>query len=109
LLPYLLLAPSHGLRHLSHAADVPRLAAHLRGGGGDRRGAVVGDRLVRAAADGPAGMASFTLEPPGFHLHLWTPEAGLVTHTVNIGTFDGPHPFVLEADYPGSIAGARDQ
>lgn len=45
--------------------------------------------------------ASFTLEPPGFHLHLWDSNAGLVTHTVNIGTFDGPHPFVLDADYPG--------
>src|SRR5215813_4630989 len=24
--------------------------------------------------------STFTMEPPGFHLHLWSPEAGLVTH-----------------------------
>ncbi len=48
--------------------------------------------------------ASFSMEPPGFHLHLWTPEAGLVTHTVAIGNFAGPFPFVLDADYPGRKA-----
>ena len=48
--------------------------------------------------------ASFTMEPPGFHLHLWTPQDELVTHTVTIGAFDGPHPFVLDADYPGRAA-----
>jgi 3',5'-cyclic AMP phosphodiesterase CpdA len=53
--------------------------------------------------------ASFTMEPPGFHLHLWAPETGLVTHTVNIGRFDGPHPFLLDADYPGRTAGVLDQ
>ncbi len=39
---------------------------------------------------------SFTIEPQGFHLHCWLPDAGfgsLVTHFVPIGTFDGPHPF----------------
>ena len=41
------------------------------------------------------------MKPPGFHLHLWSKEAGLVTHGVPIGKFEGPFPFVLEADYPG--------
>jgi Icc protein len=50
--------------------------------------------------------ATFTMEPPGFQLHLWTPEAGIVTHTVPIGHFEGPFPFVLDADYPGHEAKA---
>jgi 3',5'-cyclic AMP phosphodiesterase CpdA len=32
-------------------------------------------------------------EPPGFLLHHWTAEAGLVTHLVPVGTFPGPYPF----------------
>jgi 3',5'-cyclic AMP phosphodiesterase CpdA len=39
---------------------------------------------------------SFKVEPPAFHLHAWFPGAGfgdVVTHTVPIGRFDGPHPF----------------
>ena len=45
--------------------------------------------------------ATFSMEPPGFHLHLWSLEAGLVTHAVQIGDYEGPFPFVLDADYPG--------
>ena len=33
------------------------------------------------------------LEPPGFLLHRWTPETGVVTHLVPIGSFPGPLPF----------------
>jgi 3',5'-cyclic-AMP phosphodiesterase len=51
--------------------------------------------------------ATFTMEPPGFHLHLWSPEAGLVTHGVPIGAYEGPFPFVLDADYPGHAAKAE--
>jgi 3',5'-cyclic-AMP phosphodiesterase len=39
---------------------------------------------------------SFKVEPPAFHLHAWFPGDGfghVVTHTVPIGDFDGPHPF----------------
>jgi 3',5'-cyclic-AMP phosphodiesterase len=37
---------------------------------------------------------SFKVEPPAFHLHAWFPGDGpVVTHTVPIGQFDGPHPF----------------
>jgi len=39
---------------------------------------------------------SFKVEPPAFHLHVWSPGGTfghLVTHTVPIGAFDGPHPF----------------
>ena len=48
--------------------------------------------------------STFTMEPPGFHLHVWSKEAGLVTHGVTIGRFDGPYPFILDADYPGQAA-----
>ena len=40
--------------------------------------------------------ASFTIEPPAFHLHLWSPGedfGSVVTHWVPIGDFDGPHRF----------------
>jgi Icc protein len=40
------------------------------------------------------------MEPPGYHLHLWQPEAGLITHTAFVGQFSGPHPFLLDPDYP---------
>jgi 3',5'-cyclic-AMP phosphodiesterase len=50
--------------------------------------------------------ATFMMEPPGFHLHLWSPEAGMVTHGVTIGQYEGPFPFVLDADYPGQAAKA---
>jgi 3',5'-cyclic-AMP phosphodiesterase len=39
---------------------------------------------------------SFNVEPPAFHVHAWLPAGDggrLVTHTVFIGDFDGPHPF----------------
>ena len=35
---------------------------------------------------------------------LMSKDAGLVTHGVNIGRFDGPYPFILDADYPGHMA-----
>jgi len=39
---------------------------------------------------------SFTIEPPAFHLHVWSSGADfgtVVTHHVPIGDFDGPHRF----------------
>lgn len=48
----------------------------------------------------PHDDATFTMEPPGFQLHLWLPETGLVSHTVPVGDFGGPYPFVLDRDYP---------
>lgn len=40
--------------------------------------------------DGP-GM--FALEPPACQLHLWRPDAGLISHTSYVGEFPGPYPF----------------
>ena len=37
--------------------------------------------------------AQFVMEPPGYQLHMWHPEAGLVSHTAVIGEFDGPYSF----------------
>ncbi len=45
---------------------------------------------LRLRADAPP--ASF-LEPPACLLHLWRPDAGMVTHTSYIGRFEGPLPF----------------
>jgi 3',5'-cyclic AMP phosphodiesterase CpdA len=39
---------------------------------------------------------SFTIEPPAFHLHVWSPGesfGSIVTHWVPIGEFEGPHRF----------------
>jgi 3',5'-cyclic-AMP phosphodiesterase len=43
------------------------------------------------ATDAPA---SFHLEPPAYHLHVWIPGAGLITHHAYIGDFSGPYPFI---------------
>jgi len=40
--------------------------------------------------------ASFAIEPPAFHLHVWSAGddfGAVVTHWVPIGDFDGPHRF----------------
>lgn len=34
------------------------------------------------------GSLGFILEPPGFHLHIWEPEMGLVTHVGFMGVFE---------------------
>ena len=49
----------------------------------------------------PGAGATFTLEPPAFHVHRWTPDAGVVTHQAYIGSHQGPHPFTPDPDYPG--------
>lgn len=36
---------------------------------------------------------AFIMEPPGFHLHMWAPATGLVTHHVSIGHYPGPYRF----------------
>ncbi|MEJ0069683.1 MAG: phosphodiesterase [Pseudomonadota bacterium] len=41
----------------------------------------------------PDGAASFALEPPGYQLHLYDPAAGIISHTVTVGSFPGPYPF----------------
>ncbi len=41
----------------------------------------------------PDSPARLTLEPPAYRLHLWTPDAGLLTHTVYVGAYPGPYPF----------------
>ncbi|HYH37143.1 MAG TPA: phosphodiesterase [Azospirillum sp.] len=39
------------------------------------------------------GPACFVMEPPGFQLHLWREDTGLVSHTAAVGAWDGPYPF----------------
>jgi 3',5'-cyclic AMP phosphodiesterase CpdA len=34
---------------------------------------------------------SFAFEPPGYQLHYWREDAGLVTHTAAIGEWPGPY------------------
>jgi len=40
----------------------------------------------------PQAPSRFTMEPPGYMLHWWH-DNRLVSHTVAIGDYDGPHPF----------------
>lgn len=44
--------------------------------------------------------ARIMMEPPAYHLHLWTPASGLVTHQAYVGPFAGPYDFTLDPDYP---------
>jgi 3',5'-cyclic AMP phosphodiesterase CpdA len=55
-----------------------------------------------ALAMAPDARATIRLEPPAFHLHLWTPAAGVVTHTALVQSFPGPFPFIAEPEYPGA-------
>jgi Icc protein len=45
----------------------------------------------------PDAPARFMMEPPGYQLHCWSAETGVVSHTSLIGDFAGPYPF-FEAD-----------
>ncbi len=49
----------------------------------------------------PADPGALVLEPPAFQLHLWTPGAGIASHTLFVEKFPGPFPFITEPDYPG--------
>jgi 3',5'-cyclic-AMP phosphodiesterase len=52
----------------------------------------------------PDDPGAFVFEPPAFQLHRWTPEDGIVSHTVYVEQFPGPFPFVTDPDYPGQSA-----
>src|SRR5258708_37197441 len=41
----------------------------------------------------PAGASAFVMEPPGYQLHRYTPDAGIVSHTVTLRRYAGPYPF----------------
>jgi 3',5'-cyclic-AMP phosphodiesterase len=51
----------------------------------------------------PHDCGAFIFEPPAFQLHRWTDADGIVSHTVYVEDFPGPHPFVTEPDYPGGV------
>lgn len=50
----------------------------------------------------PHDQGAFNFEPPAFQLHRWTPSDGIVTHTVYVGDFAGPFPFITDPQYPGA-------
>ena len=37
---------------------------------------------------------ALNFEPPAFHLHLWQPSHGIVSHTLYVDSFPGPFPFL---------------
>ena len=49
----------------------------------------------------PDDPGAFIFEPPAFQLYRWTPEDGIVSHTVYVEHFPGPFPFLTDPDYPG--------
>lgn len=99
------------VQNLSNAGDLAKVV-HLH----DRARLVAAGRVHRATRTQFAGVPATTcpapnhavaldleghlppsskIEPPAFHLHVWFPGGGfgrLVTHTVLIGDFVGPHP-----------------
>jgi 3',5'-cyclic-AMP phosphodiesterase len=40
----------------------------------------------------PEAPLRFMFEPPGYQLHVWREDSGLVTHTAVFGEWSGPHP-----------------
>jgi 3',5'-cyclic-AMP phosphodiesterase len=48
----------------------------------------------------PAHEGALVFEPPAIRLHLYTPQIGIVSHTVYVERFPGPFPFVLDPAYP---------
>jgi 3',5'-cyclic-AMP phosphodiesterase len=49
----------------------------------------------------PRSNLGFTLEPPGYHLHLYEEGAGMVTHVVQVGAYPGPFSFGDGEPLPG--------
>jgi 3',5'-cyclic-AMP phosphodiesterase len=45
----------------------------------------------------PEARLSFAFEPPGYQLHYWREEVGLVTHTAQIGDWPGPYRYSKRA------------
>jgi len=41
----------------------------------------------------PSAASAWSLEPPGYRVHAWSPEGRLVTHLVCSGDYEGPFPF----------------
>jgi 3',5'-cyclic-AMP phosphodiesterase len=41
----------------------------------------------------PDAPAEFAFEPPGYQLHFWRDDVGLVSHTAVFGDWPGPYPF----------------
>ncbi len=41
----------------------------------------------------PDAAARLVLEPPAYRLHLWSPDSGVVSHTVYVGAYPGPYAF----------------
>ncbi len=52
----------------------------------------------------PAASGAFNFEPPAFQLHLWTKDHSFVSHTIYTDRYDGPFPFLAEAQYPATPA-----
>ncbi|QCI68339.1 phosphodiesterase [Phreatobacter stygius] len=44
---------------------------------------------------------AFNFEPAAFHLHYWSVETGLISHTAYVEKAAGPYPFLPDPDYPG--------
>ncbi len=40
-----------------------------------------------------AAVSQFELEPPGFKVHVYTSDTGIVSHSAHIGVWEGPFPF----------------
>jgi 3',5'-cyclic-AMP phosphodiesterase len=50
----------------------------------------------------PADPGAFNFEPPAFQLHAWLGSNGFVSHTIYTDRYDGPFPFLTDAEYPGT-------
>jgi len=56
----------------------------------------------------PGARISFIFEPPGYQLHLWEAESGLVTHTAVFDDWSGPPPVPAPHPLPLPAGGERE-
>jgi len=55
----------------------------------------------------PGEPTHFVLEPPGFTIHTWSQQTGVVSHAVPIGDYGPWFDVTLEAEYPGRTRNDR--
>ena len=60
----------------------------------------------QSTLDFTGGGSQMIMEPPAFQVHLHIEGQGVVSHMVYVADFEGPYPYLRDADYPGAAVKA---